>query len=70
MFSRYKIGEKVIICGIGEFYGTKYENELATIIERDPYYKDYLVKFNNETEDWILPRYIKRQYQTERKVGK
>lgn len=67
MFSKFKNNEKVIVCGFGEECGKFYKNKLAIIIQQDPYYKDYLVRFENGNEDWILSKYIKKPYQDERK---
>ena len=58
MFNKFKNGEKVIVYGPGEEDGKIYYNVQGTIIERDPYYKDYHVSFDDGTEDWLLPKYI------------
>ena len=42
MFSQYKQGDKVIVYGFGECEGKFYKNVPAIIIERDPYYKDFI----------------------------
>lgn len=62
MFNKFKNGEKVFVDGIGEINGKKYNNIPAIVINRDPYFKDYLVKFKNGTEDWILPKYLRKPY--------
>ena len=62
MFNEFKKGEKVIVCGRGQECRTFYKNQPAIILERDPYYKDYLVKFKNGTEDWILPQHLRKPY--------
>ena len=53
MRNRFKNKDKVFVYGPGENAGTFYKNVPAIIIERDSYYKDYLVKFKDGTEDWI-----------------
>ncbi len=60
MFSKYKKGSKVIVFGYGQVDGKIYINEEAIVIERDPYFKDYLVKFEDGTEDWIKPKYLQK----------
>lgn len=35
-----------------------YKNETAKIIGCDPYFKDYNVRFKDNTEDWILSKYL------------
>ncbi len=55
---KYKRGDIVIIYGPGENDGKFYEYRIAVIIDRDPYFKDYNVRFYDGTEDWILPKYI------------
>lgn len=62
MFNRYKNGQKVIVYGPGENDGKLYKNVPAQIIERDPYYKDYHVLFLDGTDDWLLPKYIRKPY--------
>ena len=60
MHSKFKKGEIVIVYGKGEIDGKVYRNKIAKVIERDPYYKDYLVRFEDGTEDWLLPKHIQK----------
>ncbi len=53
MFSKFKNGDKAIVCGCGEEFGRFYNYKLGTVKERDPYYKDYLVKFEDGSQDWF-----------------
>lgn len=62
MFSKFKKGSEVIVYGIGQNNGKFYKNVSAIIIERDPYFKDYHVQFANGTDDWILPKYLRKPY--------
>ena len=44
----------------------------ATIIRKTnlrdyPYYKDYLVRFIDGTEDWLLPEHIRKPYSRKKK---
>lgn len=66
MFNTYRKGHKVIVYGPGQNNGKIYKNVPAIIIERDPYYYDYNVQFKDGTEDWILPKYLRKPY-TKRK---
>lgn len=70
MHNKFKNGMKVIVCGPGENNGKFYKNVPAKIVSRDPYYKDYLVRFKNGTEDWLLPEYIRKPYSRKRKRSK
>lgn len=63
MFYKFKKGHKVIVHGPGEEKGKFYKNVPAIVIERDPYYLDYHVKFKNGKEDWILPKYLRKPYE-------
>ena len=48
MRNRFKNKDKVFVYGTGKNAGVFYRNVPAIIIERDSFYKDYLVKFNNK----------------------
>lgn len=67
MKNRFKKETKVIVYGPSESDGRFYKNVPAKVIECDPYYKDYLVRFKDGTEDWILPKYIRRPYSIRKK---
>ncbi len=62
MHNEFKNGTKVIVCGPGEKNGKFYKNVPAKILERDPYYLDYHVKFKDGTDDWLLPKHIRKPY--------
>lgn len=62
MFNGFKKGHKVIVYGPGQKNDKFYKNVPAIIIERDPYFKDYCVKFRDGTEDWVLPKYLRKPY--------
>ena len=57
MRNRFKNKDKVFVYGTGKNAGVFYRNVPAIIIERDSFYKDYLVKFNDGSEDWIEPNH-------------
>lgn len=59
MFMKFKRNQQVLINGIGKFEDTIYKNKLATVIRRDPYFKDFYVRFEDGTADWISPEHIK-----------
>ena len=67
MFNEFKNGEKVFVEGIGKNTGKQYDNVPAKVIERDPYFKDYLVQFKDGTEDWMIPKYLRKPYSRKRK---
>ena len=60
MFSKYKKGDKVMVCGPGQNDGRFYRDVPAIIIQRDPYFHDYNVRFKDGTEDWILPEHLRK----------
>ncbi len=60
MFSKFKKGSEVIVLGYGQVDNKFYANKKAIVIEKDSYYKDYLVKFEDGTEDWIKPKYLRK----------
>ena len=64
MHTEFKNGSKVFVYGPGQCQnnGKYYKNKPAIILERDPYYKDYHVRFKNGTEDWILAKYLRKPY--------
>ena len=67
MHNEFKDGNQVIVNGTGENDGKYYDNQLAIILERDPYYLDYHVQFGDGKDDWILPKYLRNPYARERK---
>ena len=62
MFNKFKNGSKVIINGTGLKSEKFYKNVPAIVIERDPYFLDYLVQLKNGTEDWFSPKYLRKPY--------
>ena len=67
MFNEFKKGHKVIVYGFGKNNGKFYKNVPAIVIERDPHFKDYHLKFKDGTDDWVLPKYIRKPYARKRK---
>ena len=63
MFNKFKKGHRVIVYGPGQNDGKFYRNVPAIIIERDSFYKDYLVKFNDGSEDWIEPNHLRKPFE-------
>ena len=63
MNNKFKNGSWVIVSGPGEDTGRIYKNQPAQVIRRDPYYKDYLVRFKRSgKEEWIKPKYLRKPY--------
>ena len=60
MFNKFKNNEKVIVSGIGKCKSKLYIKKVGQVICRDPYYKDYNVKFEDNTEDWFDAKYLKK----------
>ena len=55
----------VIVNGIGKCDNKYYENIVGTVICRDPYFLDYNVKFEDNTEDWFDVKFLK-EYKEEK----
>lgn len=66
MHNKFKNGLEVFVCGYGQNNGKYYNNKLAKVLFCDPYFKDYCVKFEDGTEDWILPKYLQKAYAIEK----
>lgn len=60
MFNKFKNNQKVIVNGLGKCNNTLYQNKIAIIICRDPYYLDYNIKFEDGTEDWIDGKFLRK----------
>ena len=67
MFNKFKKGSKVFVNGIGQNNEKSYKNVSAIIIEKDSYFKDYLVRFKDNSEDWILPENLRKPYERKKK---
>ena len=70
MHNEFKNKTKVIVYGPGESNGKMYRNVPAIVIERDPYYKDYHVRFKDGTTDWLLPEHIRKPYSRNKRRSK
>ena len=62
MFNKFKNGDKVFVEGFGKVDGKFYKNVPAKVIRRDPYFKDYLVRFKDGAEDWLSSQYLRKPY--------
>ena len=60
MFNKFKNNQKVIVNGFGKCNNRLYQNKIAIIICRDPYYLDYNIKFEDGTEDWIDGKFLRK----------
>lgn len=58
MFNKFKIGDIVLIIGIGKCNNKTYFKCKGKIICKDPYYKDYNVKLEDGSEDWFDAQYL------------
>lgn len=67
MNNKFKTGSRVYVCGYGEENGDFYRNVPGVIVERDSYYKDYLVRFKNGKEDWFSSEDIRKPYSRKRR---
>ena len=60
MFNKFKIGQFVLVTGIGKCEDKKYYNQKAKVIEKDDYFLDYKVEFSNGTTDWLDEKYLRK----------
>lgn len=60
MKSKFKIGDKVIVNGIGKNENQIYRNRKGSIIERDAYFFDYNVRFSNGKNDWFDAKALRK----------
>lgn len=60
MFNKFKINDKVIVNGIGKCNGKEYINQTAIVINRDPFFGDYNIRFEDGTEDWLDEEYLEK----------
>ena len=67
MYTKFKRNSKVLVYGHGESTGKFYRNEPAIVLERDSYYGDYLVRFKDNSEDWILAEHLRKPYERKSK---
>ena len=67
MFNKFKKGHKVIVYGTGKIAGRFYKNIPGIVIECDPYFRDYLVRFKDGSEDWISKKYLRKPYSRNKK---
>lgn len=59
MFNKFKIGELVLCCGVGEVT-QKYICKIGKVVEKDYYYQDYCIKFEDGTEEWMKEKDIQK----------
>lgn len=55
MFNKFKIGEKVLIIGIGKSTEKLYFGK-GIIVEKDYFYKDYCIRLKDGSEEWFDER--------------
>lgn len=60
MHNKFNIQSKVIVNGIGKCNGKIYKNQTAIVINRDPFFMDYNVRFKDGTEDWLEGECLKK----------
>ena len=60
MFNKFKAKDKVIVSGIGKCNGKKYIKQKAIVINRDPFFMDYNVRFEDGTEDWLDEEFLEK----------
>lgn len=53
MFNKFKINQSVKVRGYGKNDNKYYNNKVGRVIEKDSFFCDYLIKFNDGTSDWL-----------------
>ena len=61
----FKINEIVLVKGFGKCNNKYYHNIIGRVICRDPYFKDYNIKFQDGTEDWFNLEYLNKYKEDE-----
>lgn len=70
MFNKFKIGQRVCVNGPGKKDDKYYTNKIGKVVEKDNYFCDYLIKFQDGTSDWIDEIYLKSIRKYKRKGKK
>lgn len=69
MFNKFKNNERVLVNGIGKNGGKYYYKKRGYVICRDPYFKDYNIRFLDETEDWFDEESLRKSRRENKKNG-
>ncbi len=67
MNNKFKVDDIVIVNGIGKINGKRYKEVKGIVLDRDTFFKDYNIKFEDGTVDWIDPIYIESLEDYERR---
>lgn len=60
MRNKFKAGEFVIVNGFGKKENKYYINEIGKVIERDDFFYDYHIVFENKESDWLDEKSLKK----------
>lgn len=60
MLNKFKINQRVHVNGIGKINKKNYSNKIGKVILKDHYFHDYLIEFNNNTEDWFNEKSLRK----------
>lgn len=69
MFNKFKNGERVLVNGIGKNTEKYYYRKRGYVICRDPYYKDYNIRFPDGTEDWFDTESLRKSRKENKENG-
>lgn len=58
MFNKYHARQKVRVNGIGKNNDKYYSGQIGKVVERDAFFCDYLVSFENGKSDWFDEQYL------------
>lgn len=60
MLNKFKVSQRVHVNGIGKSENKYYKNKIGKVIIKDTYFRDYLIRFNNGSEDWFNEYSLKK----------
>ncbi len=58
MFNKFKIGQSVYVQGYGKNDNKYYSRTNGKVIEKDIFFRDYLIEFKDGTNDWFDEEYL------------
>lgn len=70
MLNKFKVNQTVHVNGFGKSENKYYKNKIGKVILKDNYFHDYLIRLNNNTEDWFNEKSLKKLRKYTRKEQK
>lgn len=60
MHNKFKKGTIVVVNGVGKCNDKRYYNMIGIVIERDPFFKDYHILFEDGSKDWLDDKFLEK----------